>query len=113
MVVKCHYASFEKLCGYFFTEASVKRHFYYSMKNCNSPDDLRRRLLTVVDHYQVQKILRENVFQSYYPCFLLKVYRLQLTSVPVMRFLHCRAIITAVTVNPNVRTLDTTAAKLN
>ena len=36
-----------------FLEASVKRHFYYSMKNCTSPDDLRRRLLTIVDHYQV------------------------------------------------------------
>ena len=34
-----------------FQEASVKRHFYYSMKNCTSPDDLRR-LLTIVDHYQ-------------------------------------------------------------
>ncbi|CAH3164853.1 unnamed protein product [Porites evermanni] len=30
----------------------VKRHFYYTMKNCSSPDDLRRRLLTKVDHYQ-------------------------------------------------------------
>jgi len=37
----------------YFLEASVKRHFY-SMKNCTSPDDLRRRLPTVVDHYQVQ-----------------------------------------------------------
>ena len=36
-----------------FLEASVKRHFYYSMKNCTSPDDVRRRLLTIVDHYQV------------------------------------------------------------
>jgi len=33
-------------------EASVKRHFYFATKNCTTPDDLRRRLLTVVDHYQ-------------------------------------------------------------
>ncbi|KAJ7308512.1 Orexin receptor type 2 [Desmophyllum pertusum] len=33
-------------------QASVKRHFYYSMKNCTSPDNLRRRLLTILDHYQ-------------------------------------------------------------
>ncbi|KAJ7386060.1 Orexin receptor type 2 [Desmophyllum pertusum] len=33
-------------------EASVKCHFYYSMKNCTSPDNLRRRLLTILDHYQ-------------------------------------------------------------
>ncbi|CAH3157635.1 unnamed protein product [Porites lobata] len=31
-------------------QASVKRHFYYSMKNCSSPDDLRRRLLTISNH---------------------------------------------------------------
>ena len=31
-----------------FLEASVKRHFYYSMKNCTSPDDVRRSLLTMV-----------------------------------------------------------------
>ncbi|XP_068761142.1 uncharacterized protein [Montipora capricornis] len=33
-------------------QASVKRHFYFSMKNCTSPDDLKKRLLTVLDHYQ-------------------------------------------------------------
>ena len=37
-----------------FLEASVKRHFYYSTKNCTSPDDLRRSLLKIVDHYQVR-----------------------------------------------------------
>ena len=31
----------------------MKRHFYFSMKNCTSPDDLKKRLLTVLDHYQV------------------------------------------------------------
>ena len=39
-------------CQKFVAEASVKRHFYFAMKNCTTTDDLRRRLLTVVDHYQ-------------------------------------------------------------
>ena len=30
----------------------MKRHFYFSRKNYTSPDDLKKRLLTVVDHYQ-------------------------------------------------------------
>lgn len=33
-------------------QASVKRHFYFSMKYCTSPDDLKKRLLAVLDHYQ-------------------------------------------------------------
>ena len=44
---------FAKLIPFQFTEASVKHHSYYSMKNCTSADDLRMRLLTIVDDYQV------------------------------------------------------------
>ena len=83
------------------------------MKNCNSPDDLRRRLLTVVDHYQVQKILIKKCFLKLLCLFSIESTQAAIYINPVMKFLHCRAIITAVTVNPNVRTLDTTAAKLN
>ena len=42
-----------------FAEASVKRHFYYSMKNCTSADDLTRRLPTIVDDYQVLNLLSQ------------------------------------------------------
>ena len=50
---------FAKLIPFQFAEASVKRHLYYSMKNCSSADDLRR-LLTIVDHYQVLNLSTEH-----------------------------------------------------
>ncbi|KAJ7339667.1 hypothetical protein OS493_006075 [Desmophyllum pertusum] len=50
-------------------QASVKRHFYYSMKNCTSPDNLRRRLLTILDHYRAITpivILTRNCHDTYW-----------------------------------------------
>ena len=48
----------------------MKRHFYYSMKNCTSPDDLRRRRLTIIDHYQVSKGCIKDALNGW---FLLEV----------------------------------------